>query len=375
MDDMLSQEEINALLNGMDDEESTTKEHLVTDDEKDALGEISNISMGTASTTLFTLVNQKVTITTPKVDYCTWEELVENYDRPCAFVQINYKEGLDGNNLLIIKEKDAKVITDLMMGGDGTNIDGEFTELHKSAISEAMNQMIGSAATSMSSMLNKKIDINPPITTLIDLNDNVDVDQIAEFLKEKFLKVSFSMKIGDLVDSEIMQLYPIDFAKEVYESFINAKEEKEEVAPTIDEAPQVNQQENVAPQQQPTNQNMGEQGAYNNMYQMNTNYQQPQRDISAQPAQFQNFDMNEIMQQKENIDLIMDVALEVTVELGKTRKSIKEILEFTPGTILELDKLAGEPIDVKVNNKLIAKGEVVVIDENFGIRITDIIKK
>ena len=126
MDGMLSQEEINALLNGLavDDQEAIETEQL-TDAEKDAIGEISNISMGTAATTLFTLVNQKVTITTPVVEYATWKDIVNSYDRPCVFIQIYYDDGLDGNNILILKEKDVKIITDLMMGGDGTNIDGD----------------------------------------------------------------------------------------------------------------------------------------------------------------------------------------------------------------------------------------------------------
>ena len=139
MADMLSQEEINALLNGGADmaadpsAESEFDEKLTTEEE-DAIGEIGNISMGTAATTLFSLLNQKVTITTPNVSYATWETLMESYDRPCVFIQISYKVGLDGNNVLILKEQDVKVITDLMMGGDGTNTDGELGELHLSAI-------------------------------------------------------------------------------------------------------------------------------------------------------------------------------------------------------------------------------------------------
>ena len=97
--------------------------------------------------------------------------------------------------------------------------------------------------------------------------------------------------------------------------------------------------------------------------------------VNVQPAQFQNFtgDMNGVFP-KENIDLIMDVPLEVTVELGRTSKSIHDILDFAPGTIIELNKIAGEPIDVLVNGKYVAKGEVVVIEESFGVRITEIIK-
>ena len=214
MDGILSQEEISALLNDTGSENATQNTSL-TDNEKDAIGEIANISMGTAATTLFSLVNRKVEISTPVVSLATWDDIVEAYERPCVFIRIAYTVGLDGNNLLILKENDVKIITDLMMDGDGTNTDGELGELHLSAICEAMNQMMGSAATSLSSMLNKTIDISPPHADLIDLQENVDEGTIDEFLKNPFVKISFKMEIGDLVNSTIMQLYPISFAKEM----------------------------------------------------------------------------------------------------------------------------------------------------------------
>ena len=164
MDGVLSQEEITALLqNGMDTAggasgSAASASEEVSADERDTIGEIANISMGTAATTLFSLVNHKVDISTPVVAMATWEDIVSQYERPCVFIRIAYTVGLDGSNLLVLKEQDVKVITDLMMGGDGTNIDVELGEMHLSAISEAMNQMMGSAATSLSSMLNKVID-------------------------------------------------------------------------------------------------------------------------------------------------------------------------------------------------------------------------
>lgn len=377
MDGVLSQEEISALLN--DDASNNTVQMAadgeagLTPDEKDAIGEISNISMGTAATTLFSLVNRKVEISTPVVSFATWEDIVEAYEKPCVFIRIAYTMGLDGSNLLVLKESDVKIITDLMMGGDGTNTSGALGELHLSAISEAMNQMMGSAATSLSSMLNKMIDISPPAADLIDLKDTVDEAEIAEFLSGQFVKISFKMEIGDLVNSEIMQLFPFSFAKEMcagvaknMEDDMSATSPQPASQPEPQPAPQMQPQ----PQMQPM---MGQpmMGApMNNMSQQM--YAQPP--VNVQPAQFQAFagDFNPITQQ-ENIGLIMDVPLEVTVELGRTSKSIQDILEFAPGTIIELNKIAGEPIDVLVNGKYIAKGEVVVIEESFGIRITEII--
>lgn len=395
MDGILSQEEISALLNDTGSENATQNTSL-TDNEKDAIGEIANISMGTAATTLFSLVNRKVEISTPVVSLATWDDIVEAYERPCVFIRIAYTVGLDGNNLLILKENDVKIITDLMMGGDGTNTDGELGELHLSAICEAMNQMMGSAATSLSSMLNKTIDISPPHADLIDLQENVDEGTIDEFLKNPFVKISFKMEIGDLVNSTIMQLYPISFAKEMCASITQNMEQdaaaNASVTPQPEAKPEPQPTPQPAPQQTMQSQPMMDQGMMGQAMQGQPMMGQPMQGqpmmgqpmmsqpmmgqpVNVQPAQFQPFmgDLSAAFQ-KENIDLIMDVPLEVMVELGRTSKSIQEILDFAPGTIIELNKIAGEPIDVLVNGKYVAKGEVVVIEESFGVRITEIIK-
>lgn len=426
MDGMLSQDEINALLNGMSADDSadnetsetpqesnesasdntpnTDKPEALSDTEKDAVGEISNISMGTAATTLSSLLNQKVNITTPRVEVADWDKLSRKYDRPCVMLQIRYKEGIDGNNVLILKERDVKIITDLMMGGTGNVDDGEeLTDLHLSAIGEAMNQMMGSAATSLSSMFNRKIDISPPIANIVETYNEMD-ETLPQFLNDNFVIVAFKMQIGDLIDSEIMQLYPIDFAKELLTMFSIDQEAQSDnssasTEPTPAEqtaAPQP--QAATAPQaatvpQQPMP-DMSQQGMMQHgmpmqgmpygygmpMQGMPYGYgmpmqQAPVKDVNVSPASFQPFqaDVNPLVQQ-ENIDLIMDVPLEVTVELGRVSKSIKDILDFAPGTIVELNKIAGEAVDVLVNGKYVAKGEVVVIEENFGVRITEIIK-
>lgn len=384
MDGVLSQEEITALLNGGDagTGTATSGNAQVTDEECDTIGEIANISMGTAATTLFSLVNHKVDISTPVVSMATWDDIVNQYERPCVFIRIAYTVGLDGSNLLVLKEQDVKIITDLMMGGDGTNTDVELGELHLSAISEAMNQMMGSAATSLSSMLDKTIDISPPEANLIDLKDSLDEKEIDEFLAGDFIKISFKMEIGDLVDSTIMQLYPISFAKEMCQSVKNnMSKDLEETTPKQQaSAPQPAAAPAPAPQPMQAQPMMQGQPMYQQPMMQQPMYQQPmmqmQQPVNVQQAQFQSFsgDFNSEIFQKENIDLIMDVPLEVTVELGRTTKSIQEILDFAPGTIIELDKIAGEPIDILVNGKYVAKGEVVVIEESFGVRITEIIK-
>ncbi len=395
MDGMLSQEEINALLGGADagqDESAdavvsdssvaTVSEERLSPEEGDALGEIANISMGTAATTLSVLVNNRVEITTPSLSYVTVQDLKENSEAPCVFIYISYRAGLEGKNVLVLKERDVKIITDLMMGGDGTNTESELSELHLSAISEAMNQMMGSASTSMSSMINEMVDISPPTARRIDFQATALDDVMGDMEGQLFVQVSFKMKIGDLVDSEIMQLYPLDFARMIYERFKMTmdgvvEEVEGQAAPQPAPAPQPAAQPTPQPQVQP--QPAMQQPMMGMPQQMGgmPMYGMPPQDLNIQPAQFQSFMPAQNLDgiAPENIDLIMDVPLEVTVELGRTSKAIKEILDFSPGTIIELDKLAGEPIDVLVNGKFVAKGEVVVIEESFGIRVTEIIKE
>ena len=459
MDGMLSQDEINALLQGMDlsdtadsgaspetPQDSSSAENTdnayvkdvaptvgdeekLTDVEKDAIGEVANISMGSSATTLYSLVNRKVNITTPVVTLATWKTLLDSYEKPCVFIQIKYTKGLDGTNILVLKEHDVKVITDLMMGGDGTNTEGELGELHLSAISEAMNQMMGAAATSLSTLLQTGIDISPPESSLFDLTEVKDGKEISPFLGGTFVKISFRMQIDDLVDSTIMQLYPIDFARKLVETFINTQmanidevTEKKPEQPENDTTAQIpapgtdnqtqmnntnlngmnqmgnmgmngmNQMGNMGMNDMNQMNNMGMNGmnqmgsmGMNGMNQMgnmgmNSMNQMgmmgmPGQNVNVQPAQFQSFSNDNMgTTGQENIGLIKDVPLEVTVELGRTTKSISDILDFSPGTIIELDRIAGEPIDVLVNGKFVAKGEVVVIEESFGVRITEIIK-
>ena len=388
-DTSLSQEEINALFNnaaaftddGGDAGAGADSGEGLTELEKDTIGEVANISMGTAATTLFSLVNKRVEISTPVVSVSTWDDLISQYENPCVLVKIGYTKGLNGSNVLVLREEDVKIITDLMMGGDGTNVDGEIGEIHLSAISEAMNQMMGSSATSLSSMLNMMVDISPPTADLIDMQNTDDAKELDDFLKGSFVKIEFKLLIGELVDSKIMQLYPIELAKSMCSNVASNMESDSastvdddafgasEAAPAPAPAPEPAAPAPApAPTQAPPPQAAPQMG----MPMMSAPQQQP---VNVQPAQFSQFAGNyAVGYSPENIDLIMDVPLEVTVELGRTHKSIHDILDFAPGTIIELNKIAGEPIDVLVNGKYVAKGEVVVIEESFGIRITEIMK-
>lgn len=384
MNNSLSQAEIDALLKGISTSDidsvssSDIDEHL-TAEEIDAIGEIGNISIGTSATTLFALLHQKVIITTPQVTITNWEKLSKEHTLPYVAVRVKYTSGLEGASLLILKENDVKVITNLMMGGNGEIEEGELTDMHLSAISEAMNQMIGSAATSMSSMLNKTINISPPTSFIIKFNTPKTYEEFDN--GEAIVKIAFKMIIGDLVDSEIMQLMPVSFAKAlikgIFDNHTNSNEIQQiaETEVTKDET------------RQKSDQTIFEDG-YSLMSNMNTveeetydklNIKQKEsldETIKVQPVQFKPFDEESTIDEKrniENVDLVMDIPLEVSVELGRTQKLIKDILKFNNGTIIELDKLAGDPVDVYVNEKKIAKGEVVVIDDSFAVRITDIV--
>jgi flagellar motor switch protein FliN/FliY len=404
--DYLSQEEIDALLKQSSDEPMDNPigigiDNYLTSLEQDALGEIGNITFGSAATALSTLLGKKVDITTPKVSMITHEELQDEFPIPHVAVNVNYVDGFHGMNLLVIKTRDAQVIADLMMGGDGAGQLGELSEIHISAVQEAMNQMMGSSATSMSTIFNRFVNISPPGINILNLAGGEGKAEIPQ--EDIFIKIAFRLIIGDLIDSTLMQLLPVSFAKDMVSILMGGSDMMDEQqieavqSPKIDysipmEEPAAQQGNQQPAYQQPMyEQPMYQQPMYEQpMYQQPMNQQQPMyqqppqqygnmmnnRNVNVQPVQFSNLNSGPGMQADEtNLGLLLDIPLKVTVELGRTQKVIKDILELSQGSIIELDKLAGEPVDILVNNKLIAKGEVVVIDENFGVRVTDIINQ
>ena len=386
-----------------------TESVILTDIEIDAVGEISNMCMGTAATTLSTIFGKKVEITTPQVSISSWPGLVSEYGDEFVCVKVSYTQGIKGSNLLLLNKKDALAISSIMMMSEST----ELTEIELSAVGEVANQMIGASSTSLATIVGELIDIEPPDVCVIDSETAGSRYDDDEFLSGDVVQVRFKLEIEDLVDSYLLQLFPIDFAKNLCKS-MGTEELLEDDSDKGDEVmekvtgnsiPEVDNvsgnitneahkvaDTNTAQQTMPMqngampNMNMGMMqaimpGMVPNMMQGNVNggqmpFDMGMNNVNVQQAQFTSFMGGNTSpgSQPENIDLIMDVPLEVTVELGRTNKSISEILEFKPGTIVELNKVTGTPIDVLVNGKLVARGEVVVIDENFGIRIVDIIK-
>lgn len=384
-DGMLSQDEIDALLNGTSDEEEIEEQNNVTDNEdtsgilseieRDALGEIGNISFGSSATTLATLLNQKVDITTPEISIVRRNQLEKEFPHPHVGVEVEYTEGFEGENLFVLKSSDAAIIADLMLGGDGSNDQGELSEIHMSAVQEAMNQMMGTAATSMSTMFSKRIDISPPQTVMLEVGTEETDKHIPtdEFL----VKVSFQLKIGTLIDSKIMQLLPTTFAKAMVDELLNGPaEQPKQAEPAVQSQPVTEHQVHSVNTQPSYTQ--APQASY-----QQTEQRQPKsmgepmsHQQNIEQASFQAFEPIQLPEhEKRNLDMLLDIPLQVTVELGRTKRAVKDILELSTGSILELDKLAGEPVDIHVNNKLIAQGEVVVIDENFGVRVTEIISQ
>ena len=367
----LSQEEIDSLLNGSDDSPSNAwandnSVNLLSDIEKDLLGEVGNISMGSASTALYQIINQKVNITTPVVSITTLKEIKETFETPTVVLDVEYTSGIIGRNILIIKTEDAAVIANLMMGGDGVVKNHELSEIEISAVQEAMNQMIGSAATSMATMFSREVNISPPISKIWNNNEEPLSSEIPE--EEAIVRVSFRMTIGNLVDSNIMQILPVETAKKIVCIMIGKEDENSDASKQNYST--VNNEISVESYNK----------SYEEVYEVNqpvsekTIIETPQPQVEVHKASFEPLvESKSSGVSNKNIDLILDVPLDISVVLGRTKKSIKDILNFSTGSLIELDKLAEEPVEVLVNGKTIALGEVVVVDENFGVRITNIV--
>lgn len=359
----------------------------LSQEEQDLLGEVGNICMGTSATTMSTLLSKRVTITTPKIFIHNLSTLSDEYPAPIVVADVSYTEGLNGDNLLILKEYDVALITNSLLG-ESTDIDPdniELNEIHLSAIGEVMNQMIGSSATALADLLHKTINISTPVIKKLVMHEEKISDSFAN-LDEMLVKITFAMEIEGLLTSEIMQVIPLDFAKEMSKgviesigaeptneplkapdmSTINATSSTYDALQGSSAAPQ---QAAPAPAAAPPPQQM----VASAPAPVSHNVIKEQQNVNVQTAQFPTFrsaaDVNVPL---DNIEMLLDVPMQVTVELGKARKMIKEVLEFNMGSVIVLDKVAGEAIDVLVNGKRIGRGEVVVIDDNYGIRITEI---
>lgn len=415
---MLSQEEIDALLKateggpergggrgpgeataesgGIPGPEADGRVLDLSQAEKDALGEIGNISMGSAATALSELLRQRVTITSPKVTTCRQEELFAAFQVPYILIQVDFKTGLEGFNVLVMQAKDAAVIADLMMGGDGKNPSGQISEIELSAASEAMNQMIGTASTSLSTIFGRTISISPPQTTVLEVADGGKVYRLPT--DDPIVVVSFKMKIGELVDTELMQIMSIHTARGEA-GLLLAQVAGPAPAPDTGEttgAEDIPAGRPGAPGEVPADvfaagpvpagrleasgavpekesgsaaregaRPVPEEAAALALEREETPFAAPAPPVPAAPV------LTEAEQRR--LELLLDIPLKVSVILGRTRRPIKEVLGLTPGAIVELSSQVDKPVEILVNGTLIARGEVVAVNENFGVRITSII--
>lgn len=354
---LLTQEEIDALLRAQVGVKRGIEVSTLSPEEVDALREIGNIVMGSASTVLSMLVNKPVEISVKDIKEFKVKDIYNLKRGSFLLLKVNFTEGLSGESAIILSEKGALYIADFMMGGDGSSLPYELNELYQSAVNEALSQMMGSMTTTLSTLLGGKYLILPPVSEKVNLENRPSlISGLSD--EDVVVYVSYDLRLGDVIEDEMVQLLPVSMAKDMVSKLLSAAGGVEEPVAKVES--------------QPAKQTVETQRAASPSTELSKKPKaQP---IEAKPVQFAPLQPQAAPSvPPKNIDLILDIPLKVTVELGKTEMYIRDILNLGPGSIIELDKLAGEPVEVLVNGKPIARGEVVVIDENFGVRITDII--
>ncbi len=374
-DGSLSQEEIDALLQGADDLASTSMinesgvsasaptPNGLSQSEKNALNEILSIEAESFSTTLTTILSKKVTFNNPVISEKRSDDLRKQFSADFVNIRLDFASGIVGDNLFLIKRPDASIIGNLMMNQGEENQPAEFDELYQSALGEAVSQMNGAFITNLTNKFGRQIRVNPPQIGVVTAPNKLYLPA-----GESLIEVFFSLSIEGNQTSGFYQVFPMSTARDLMSMSAGSGAGAGRGA-----SPQMSFQK---PTQDFGQQQMG--GGMGGMGGMGMGMsgmapQQPAVNIQRVelPSLAQQAGLSP--EQAQNINLLLDVPMQLTVELGRTRMLIKDILGLGEGSIIELDKLAGEPVDILVNNKLIAKGEVVVIDENFGVRVTDII--
>lgn len=365
-------------------------EDYITEEEMDALGEVGNICMGSAATTLSMLLNKKVSITSPRISISTLEELFNSFTKPHMTIYVRFIEGLSGFNLLIMKLHDANVLADLMMGGEGVDVPEDVNEISVSAASEAMNQMIGTASTSMATMFNRTVNISPPETKVYYTTDDFNYPEFG--VEGPVVVVWFNMKIGNILDTQIMQVMGFDTAKEEAGLILGEliQPSQDEPAPAAEEQPDeelpggaaewtATELDEISELAEIMEHRTEPEPAQPAMFEPLEQKGPPSAGTFPQPAAAAFHEPFRPEQQaphgfdQQRLDLILDIPLKITVLLGRTRWPIKDILGLSPGSVVEMQSLVDEPVEILVNGTLVATGEVVVVNENFGVRISNII--
>ena len=381
--------------------------------ELDAIGELMNISLGSSATAVSNMLDHRVDITTPTVEVVTVENFSLGDLEPAIGIEIKYVSGLEGSNIMLLKRGDVKVIVDILMGCETPDEEFELNELTVSAVCEVMNQMMGAASTALSDFLGYSVNISTP--------QSFALDDLETFKKEHFppsdgnlVVVRFMLGIENVLKSEFVNVMSVELARDLLAGFeMNFGSPTEEApapapepapAPTPQSAPAASgggatlSQEEIerlmgggAAAQQPVQQPVMQQPVMQQPVMQQPVMQQPAmqqpmmqqpmmqqepRLITARQAQLPALDVEDRLgkEQADNLEMIMSVPLEISVEIGRTRRKVEDILSFTKGSLVVLDKLAGDQVDLFVNGLCVAKGDVVVIDDNFGVRITEVLK-
>ena len=393
--------------------------------EIDALGEMMNISLGASATAMSTLLGSTVHITTPKVKILTRDQFEFKKLEPAVGVEIAYVEGLEGSNIMMFSRNDVRIIVGTLLGEEVPDDKFELDEINRSAICEVMNQMMGASATALSEFLKFTVNISTPVS--FEITD-------AESFKNKYFPeaipmvvISFTLEIEGKLKSEFLNIMPEKLAKRLLEPFEISLEEAAEVQTenkesgskaaeetaekVIEEAAekektQPDPEPVPTPQPAPTSQPVYSQipagisadmnpailQLLNQMQQSQVQMMQLMQDMekreqegkkeSREPALIRPANApglessgSENGEESANQEMLMKVPLEISVEIGRTKKLVKDILEFTQGSLVVLDKMAGEQADLYVNGQCVARGDIVVVEDNFGIRITDIVTR
>ena len=374
IDELLSQDEINALLSGGGFGGGAGNDGSsgdMTAEQQHVLNDIANIFSSSAASVFGMLAGKEVSADIQKTETVSQEELVAATEaEPFAFRVL--AGGLNNAPItMLVTKKGALTLADLMMGGEGKDLPDEASELYLNAAQEGLSQVVGAAFTSMSGLLGGKRLMPENVSSALEAEEWLPFPSLDA--ADSLWRVSAALEMEGLGSFPLEILLPLEVAKKIADdvhAVVAGKKEKEQPAPSA----QPQQQAKQAPQQPPQSaapqqQSFGGAGepapSFGNVY--------DQSSVDVRPAEFVPLTQKSLSGFGSKIDLVADIPVRVTVELGRTRKNIADILNMTPGSVIELDKMAGEPVDVLVNSKLIAKGEVVVIDENFGVRITEIV--
>lgn len=433
--------------------------NILTPMELDVIGEVMNISMGSGATAMSTVLDAKVNITTPRIEVVPVQEFEFAYLEPVVGVSIKYVEGIDGVNVLLLREEDLKKILSHLLSVDNPD-EIIFDEIATSAVCEIMNQMMGSSASALAQFLGKPINISPP--EVVNATSQENIKEMFAIHSDVVVSIKFDLQIEDLVESEFISAMDPDLVRKIVNMTMGLTEDGSDpaaadsaadvpqesvaaepepvmqtpAAPPIQEpmmtpemppqmqfepqaAPQPQVIQPVPPQPQVIQPIPEQQPMYGQPPQMQPMYGQPQmqqpmygQPPMQQPMYYQQPPMQQPMYgqppmqmapapnvpahqvnaspysykqlgdaigidltEENNLELVMSVPIQVTVELGTTKKKIKDIVELCPGNIVELDRQAGDQVDIFANGRLIAKGDVVVVDDNYSVRITEIVKR